>query len=235
MLGSLWHNIDRKFVLESAVKRRGRSDRKVEVKEKILASAIELFSKFGYANVKMSQIAENADLTTGAVYYYFESKAEILDIIAVHYIGRVATIAEDVYLRSDLSPKEKLSLLINEHCEGVAKYKPHLAIFYQDHKHLSTQTFENAIEMNSRFLTYTTRIIQEGMDAGIFRKDIDAKVAALGIIGMGNWVYQWFSPKGLYRADEIGGFFEKLMLEGLVQNSAEANANATQGARKAKR
>lgn len=212
--------------MRTAVKRRGRSDRKIIIKEKILASAIELFEKFGYANVKMAQIADNADLTTGAVYYYFESKAEILDIIALHYIGRVSSIAEDVYLRSDLSHKEKLSLLIKEHCQGVAKYKPHLAIFYQDHKHLTAQTFDNAIEMNSRFLTFTTRIIQDGMDAGIFRQDIDAKVTALGIIGMGNWVYQWFSPEGVYRAEEIGGFFENLIIEGLVKKGSAVDTKA---------
>lgn len=206
--------------MKTPVKPEGRSTRKVAVREKILSSAIEMFDQYGYANVKMAQIAQNAGLTTGAVYYYFNSKEELLDIIAIHYIGRVAAVAEDVYLRSDLSPLEKLSHLINEHCQGVAKYKPHLSIFYQDHKHLSAPTFQKALEMNTRFLTFTTKIIQDGIEAGMFRADVDAKVAALGIIGMGNWVYQWYSPKGLYKPEEIGKFFEKMVLDGLTADTA---------------
>lgn len=60
----------------SAKKRLGRppdttSD---ETRQRILAAARECFSKYGYSKTTNKDIAQAADITTGAIYHYFESK-----------------------------------------------------------------------------------------------------------------------------------------------------------------
>ena len=42
-------------------------------------------------------------------------------------------------------------------------------------------------------LAAVTRVVEDGIRAGRFRP-VDARVAALGVIGMGNWVAWWFRP-----------------------------------------
>ncbi len=54
---------------------------KEEAKEKIIAAATELFTSKGYEKTKIDDIAKNAGLTRMMVYYYFESKQEILSTI----------------------------------------------------------------------------------------------------------------------------------------------------------
>lgn len=46
--------------------------------ERILRAAEELFCEAGYAAASMSAIAERADLTSGAIYAHFDSKADLL-------------------------------------------------------------------------------------------------------------------------------------------------------------
>lgn len=48
-----------------------------EIKRKILASALALFTEKGFYNTKIQEIARNARISTGSVYTYFNSKEEI--------------------------------------------------------------------------------------------------------------------------------------------------------------
>lgn len=47
-------------------------------KQKISDTAFRLFKKYGYDNVSVRQIASELDITTGALYYHFKNKADIL-------------------------------------------------------------------------------------------------------------------------------------------------------------
>ena len=52
--------------------------KKNEVKDKIDQAAIEVFSKKGYQNTKIADIAEKAGISVGNVYRYYKGKEEIL-------------------------------------------------------------------------------------------------------------------------------------------------------------
>ena len=45
---------------------------KTEVKEKIVQAAITTFSKYRYDKTRMDDIAENAKISKGTLYLYFE-------------------------------------------------------------------------------------------------------------------------------------------------------------------
>ena len=49
-----------------------------ETRERLLASAAEVFAKEGYAGARVSEIARAAGLTTGAIYAHYATKADLL-------------------------------------------------------------------------------------------------------------------------------------------------------------
>lgn len=55
-----------------------RQQGKQETRRRILDAALELFSSEGFEAVTVKRIAERSGLTDGALYYYFQSKQEIL-------------------------------------------------------------------------------------------------------------------------------------------------------------
>ena len=55
----------------------------------ILAAAEELFARRAYAGVSMRDIAEAAEVTTGALYHYFPSKEKLYYDMMRAYLGRV--------------------------------------------------------------------------------------------------------------------------------------------------
>ena len=64
------------MVTKSIASRRDR--KKFDARAKIIATAIELFSKRGIASVTVEQIAEAADIGKGTIYNYFDSKEAVV-------------------------------------------------------------------------------------------------------------------------------------------------------------
>ncbi|WP_391201626.1 TetR/AcrR family transcriptional regulator [Psychrobacillus sp. L4] len=58
-------------------------------KEKIIKVALEEFSDKGYKAVNIAELAAMADMTTGAVYHHFGSKAKLYEIIRTDMEQRV--------------------------------------------------------------------------------------------------------------------------------------------------
>lgn len=58
--------------------------RAVETREKLLKSALELYTERGYHSTTVDEIAKNAGLSTGVAYRYFKNKKELL-LAAITY------------------------------------------------------------------------------------------------------------------------------------------------------
>jgi Transcriptional regulator len=58
-----------------------RSETEQPTDEKILDTAISLFSKYGYDKISVREIAEGAGISEGAIYRHFTGKENILDTI----------------------------------------------------------------------------------------------------------------------------------------------------------
>lgn len=61
------------------------SERSVQSKEKLIDTALELFSSQGYTGTTVKDIAKEAGVTDGLIYHYFSSKEELLHaVLAKH-------------------------------------------------------------------------------------------------------------------------------------------------------
>lgn len=52
----------------------------LQTKRSILDAAAKVFSANGFAKTSLSDIARDADVTRGAIYWHFENKTELLFI-----------------------------------------------------------------------------------------------------------------------------------------------------------
>jgi hypothetical protein len=69
------------------------------------------------------------------------------------------------------------------------------------------------------------RVIAEGIAAGVFRP-VDAKTAALAILGAVNWTVKWFRPEGAKSARAIGEEFAEQMVRGLLAEGVKLEVPA---------
>ena len=79
--------------------------RAMETREKLLKSALKLYTEKGYHSTTVDEIAKNAGLSTGVAYRYFKNKKDML-LAAITYglsvIKELAGIEEADFFKTDL-------------------------------------------------------------------------------------------------------------------------------------
>jgi hypothetical protein len=74
--------------------------------------------------------------------------------------------------------------------------------------------------LDKRFDDAVIKIIQTGLDDGSFATQGDARLTAIGIIGMCNWSHRWFDPSRGIDGAKVATVFSDLVLSGLISKRA---------------
>lgn len=178
----------------------------------ILKSAAAAFRRRGYHGASVDQIAAALGMTKGNLYYYFRNKEAILfgchqysldvllDLLAE---VRGGTAAADVKLRALIAAFVHIIL---DELHGTA--------LFLDLQPLTPAHLRAVVAKRDRFDRGLRRILQEGMDAGLFKPG-DPKLLSFAVLGAVNWIPRWFDPRGSARSAEIADAFADVFIGGL--------------------
>lgn len=163
--------------------------RKARTRASILSSASELFLKNGYEDTSIQQIAELADTGVGTLYGYFASKDEVLkEVLREHSANAVQNYRASI---------DRSTPPIDKVIRGLAEYRRYIA----DNRKLITAAFYVGTrdgrvmeDPNSWLINTYSQMIQEGIDAGDFKKvpvepsaRLLLNVHANAVLGLGIW------------------------------------------------
>jgi AcrR family transcriptional regulator len=154
------------------------TDRSIASEDKrtrILDAAIRVFAQHGYHEARVGDIAEDAGVAHGLLYHYFASKDDVLRTIFVENWGQLIARFRVVELSSEPA---------GEKLEGIAKIllrtwrnDPALVTVMVREVARSHQLQDRVDEVREAF-AIVQRIVEEGQTAGVFRRDVDARLAS---------------------------------------------------------
>ena len=177
----------------------------------ILRAATRVFARNGYFNSKVADIAREAGVADGTVYLYFKSKEEILRSIFDRSVGEaVAEGRRQLEVIDD--PREKLRRIAHLHLERLGADRD-LAVVFQVELRGSTKFMEEFSAGGfAEYLRMIRASIEEGQSAGLFRKELNAKVAAKIFFGaLDEMATNWILSKRRYKlapmADQVLDIF----------------------------
>lgn len=159
-------------------------------REEILTAAAAVFSDRGYQASTIQDIAGAMGFTSAALYYYFSSKQEILSEIITRPVHKLIAMAEGVEAEP-LTGMEKLNALIHRHIGMMLGEREPFIILLRERVELSEDGAARLAELEDQYYARVRSIIVAAQEAGEFR-DVNAKMAALALIGMVNWVLRWY-------------------------------------------
>jgi AcrR family transcriptional regulator len=90
----------------------------------LVSAAVQLLHQHGIEGTTLADIAHEADVPAGNVYYYFKSKDEVIAAVVDAHIGQVKDTLASIDARHR-SPKARLKALVRElasQSEAVARY-----------------------------------------------------------------------------------------------------------------
>ena len=151
-------------------------------RETILAAARELFFEKGYRTT-MEEIAESAELSKGTLYLYFNSKDELY--ISVIMEGfRILEERIEKAIKGVRGAEKRMKAVYYafiDHCLENREYFRITQYFLTEdaRRNTSDELVDAVNRYSGNILERGARIIQEGVDSGTFREDIDSGALAL--------------------------------------------------------
>jgi len=159
-----------------------KSEDKSDKRTLILDAAMKTFVKRGYSDTRVSEIAAEAKVAEGTLYNYFPSKEEILlALFDEKWGGIIDEIKKKISRLND--PNDKLKAIFSM-VVTMFKKDRHLAeIFLIDIKQSSIFLNNYTINRVVEFIDLIEAILEEGKKKGIYRKNLDTRVAKMVIFG----------------------------------------------------
>ena len=178
----------------------------------ILKSAAKSFRRLGYHGATVEQIAAALEMKKGNLYYYFDSKEDILFACHQYSLDRLLELLEQVRA-SGVSPDQKLRRLLSAFVQTILDELHGTALFL-DLEALSPAHLQVVIGRRDQFDRGVRAVIEEGIAQGLFAP-ADPKLLAFAMFGAVNWIPRWFDPTGAASSQEIADRFADFFLSGL--------------------
>lgn len=183
--------------------------------DEIHRAAARLFADKGYVATSIQDVAEAVGMLKGSLYYYIDSKEQLLfDVIRGAHEPPLANVRA---LRdSDAPALEVLRRFVENHVAALVDDIDPITVFFHSFRHLSPAHQDVIVAERHEYDEFVRRLIERGKREGAIDEDADTLLAAMGVFGMMNWVYQWYRPGGRSKPEEIGRAIADIAIDGLV-------------------
>ena len=176
-----------------------------EKQNKIINSALKIFSNASYKNASTDEIVVGADISKGSLFHYFKSKKDLYLYI---YDYSIKVFISDFYEKIDLSERDifnRFSNIISVKFDLIKKY-PDLFSFILTAMYDDTSKLKGEIsEKNNQLLIQNYGKIFGDIDKSNFRSDIDPDKAIQMIL----LTMEGYSNKETLNA-KVNGYSEEL-------------------------
>jgi AcrR family transcriptional regulator len=185
------------------------------VRDQILRTAADLFRERGFPATTLDDIARPLGMSKASLYTYFRAKEEILAAISQETIESF-TRELSLVLGSALSPEDKLRRIVRQHVRFVIANRSFLTVFFSEEPNLPARFARALAARKDRYDKGVESVIAEGIRRGAFR-DVPPRLVVFGLLGMVNWLYKWYNPRGRWGAEEISSAFLSMVEDGLLR------------------
>jgi AcrR family transcriptional regulator len=198
----------------------------VDSRQEILRTAARLFQQRGYDATSMNDVAAALKLSKGGLYHHFQSKDEILFEIMNHAMEITQQRVLDP-VRGIADPEERLRALIRLHIEVVLSPRDREITVMLHENHPLPPALRKGINARKKeYIHFLENLMAEVQDKrhkeaqkNLYAQSVKGKVspraAAFALLGMINWIYQWYKPEGDLQAQNLIPQFTDLILGGI--------------------
>jgi len=194
-----------------AIKKKSKRDRGQE----ILDAAVDIFHANGYSATTIDDVANAVGILKGSLYYYINSKEDLLLRIVEEVHEEVEALMEEAVSRPDATPLERLAGYVESQVEYNALNVKRVRVYYHDYDQLSPDPLAVVRRRRRAAEQKITALLKEAKRAGEVPAGLDEKLASKSIFGSVIWMYTWFKPGGSASAQAYGSFCARFVLAGV--------------------
>lgn len=172
-------------------------------KDRILDAAARIFREVGYTAASLRDIAEEAGMQAGSLYYHFESKEQLAEeVMTVGVDGSYATILSAMDDLSDTaSTLDKLEAAFSAHLSYLLDQSDY-AVAMLRMLHQTPQPLKDRILARQRtFGQFFGRLLEQAQKEEAIKPGLDLSSLRMLVFGAMNWTPEWYTTPGLSPAE----------------------------------
>lgn len=181
----------------------GASKKQAErTRENVLRAGLKMFSEKGFAATRLEDIAKEAGVTRGAIYWHFKDK---LELFCELFLTSSQVLFSDIHtiLQSDLPPDQKIRKLFIQIPSNLLEDQDYRAIgvlhysieWTEDVRKTLKASFKKAHRAEDEPLI---QVIETGKSEGVFRQDVATaimvKTCKIFFLGLMNAILEQHDP-----------------------------------------
>ena len=197
-----------------------RRNRKVDV----LRAAVEVFWRNGYPAASVQDVADSVGVLKGSLYYYIQSKEDLLFQIIQDVHDQSRGILDEV-VELDADPLERLRTYIERHVAWYLENVEEVSVYFRDWRYLTGERLETAIANRHSYERIVRDLIVQAQDRGDVDARVDAKYASFYVLAAVNHVPDWYRRTGPDTPERIAAAYADLTVGTLVGTRARPAAS----------
>ncbi|MBP2675318.1 MAG: transcriptional regulator, TetR family [Deltaproteobacteria bacterium] len=151
-------------------------------RNRILQAAIEVFSRKGFFNSKVSEIARASGVADGTIYLYFKNKDDLLISLFEEKMGEVVADVRQK-IQGGGNALDRLKIFIENHM-GLLDCEAGLIEVLQVELRQSSKFLKDYTPVKFfEYLDVLSGILEAGKEEGVFRPDLNVGVARRVVFG----------------------------------------------------
>ncbi|CAH1660373.1 TetR/AcrR family transcriptional regulator [Chelatococcus asaccharovorans] len=187
-----------------------------ERRREIMHVAKQIIHRKGFEAASLQDIADALNMKKASLYYYFGSKEELLQDVLAAIIGEGMALVRDILASDQDDPLTRLWRLVASHIHHLCANVVNVAVFLHERKVIPLEKRKTLLADDYAYQAAFIDTIRAGQQAGQIRADVDAKLAALSLLGSTNWTYTWFKSDGDLEPAFIGRQFATMTINSLA-------------------
>jgi AcrR family transcriptional regulator len=191
----------------------------------IIDAAARVFAERGYHGTSTQAIADVLGMRQASLYYYFPSKEAALEVVCLRGTDGFVEAAEAV-VEGQGTPLQKLARLIAAHLAPIETRHDYVKVFINERRYLPDASRRRLGRKTRRIERCFEQVILAGIADGSIRRETDARLAMLAVLGMCNTVINWRPEDRARDMRGVAAGFAALIASGLA---AEANGGRNSG------
>jgi len=178
----------------------------------IATTAARLFSTKGYIETSMEDVATASKISKGGIYHYFGSKDDLLYFVLSGFMNLVLESVEQELERIE-GPLEKIRFIIFRHVRIYTEHMYAARTLLKEAHNLSAPRSKEVKFKEREYFAVIARIVSSSMGP---RTDNDkVRIMTFTLLGMCNWIYSWYDPKGPTGPDQLSEIIFETFTNGL--------------------
>lgn len=184
-------------------------------REDVLDAAAQVFRQKGFHGASMSDIAAAVNVQKASLYHHVSSKQEILLALLDRALVMLTEHISEIASR-DLSPDQKLKLMIRGYLSGLAENADLTSVLLFEHRSLDKKSHARHVPHRDRFENIWRGVLEDGVAGKVFDLK-DTGLAVRAIMGTLNWTLTWYHPDGPKSIEQIADEYSDFILKGLLK------------------